>query len=244
MAPTIGGVSGRCKGLATRESRDHAGVGIGEHGMEKPGLMGALALAGPQACLDYYRTWAETYDGGFARDMDYRLPAHVAAVFIGLGAEEPVLDVGAGTGLLAGALRGMGFAGAIDAVDFSPEMLRRAGEKALYRTLLRADITAPLALPRQYRGIVSSGTFTAGHVGPHALPNILAVALPGAAVALSVNRRVWTAAGFDTALAALADAGRITDLALIEVEIYGTVAATVDPGHAADRALVAAFRAG
>jgi SAM-dependent methyltransferase len=211
--------------------------------MQTHGLMGALGLTGPEACLDYYRSWAASYDGGFAKDMEYLLPAHVAAVFLGAGGAGPVLDVGAGTGLLAEALIGMDFAGPLDAVDFSPEMLAQAKEKAIYRHLLQADITRPLPLPRQYRGIVSSGTFTAGHVGPVALPNLLDLALPGAVFALSINRRVWSAAGFDTALDRLATDGQIVGLQLIEVEVYGAAARIADPDHAADRALIATFRA-
>jgi SAM-dependent methyltransferase len=206
------------------------------------GLKGALSLTGPDACRDYYRAWAETYDSGFAVDMDYRLPAHVAAAFLGSGGQGPVLDVGAGTGLLAERLREMGFAGQIDAADFSAEMLGVAAGKQLYRSLCQVDITKALTLPRQYRGIVSSGTFTAGHVGPEALPNLLDVALPAALVALSINRRVWLAAGFDIALDRLAKEGRITDLQLREVEIYGAAAAALDADHAGDKALVALFR--
>jgi hypothetical protein len=41
--------------------------------------------------------------------MEYRLPAHVAAAFVSAGGTGPVLDVGAGTGLLAEALRAQGF---------------------------------------------------------------------------------------------------------------------------------------
>jgi SAM-dependent methyltransferase len=211
--------------------------------MHEQGLKGALELTGPEACLDYYRAWAASYDGGFAKDMDYRLPAHVAAVFVGSGGKGPVLDVGAGTGLLAEALYAMGFVGAIDAVDFSPNMLARAAEKALYGNLVQADITKPLSLPRRYGGIVSSGTFTSGHVGPGALPNLLKVALPGASFALSINRRVWTTAGFDRAIEALAKAGQITPPDFIEVAVYGAAATGIDADHAADRAVVAVFRA-
>jgi SAM-dependent methyltransferase len=206
------------------------------------GLKGALGLTGPEACLAYYRDWAASYDAGFADQMDYLLPAHVAAALMGTGATGPVLDVGAGTGLLAERLRDMGFPGQIDGVDFSPEMLVRAGEKRLYAGLFRADITKPLALPRHYAGIVSSGTFTAGHVGPDALPNLLDVALPDAQFALSINRRVWTTAGFDRALQDLAAANRIGGLQLIEVEVYGHAAAALDAEHAGDRALLALFR--
>lgn len=206
-------------------------------------LKGALGLNGPEACLAYYRDWAANYDAGFAEEMQYLLPAHVAAAFLGSGAGGPVLDVGAGTGLLAERLRDMGFRGEIDGADFSAEMLARAKEKRLYAGLFRADVTRPLDLPRRYAGVVSSGTFTAGHVGPEALPHLLAIALPGAQFALSINRRVWGAAGFDRALEALAEDGRIEALQLIEVEIYGAAASALDADHAQDRALIALFRA-
>lgn len=207
------------------------------------GLKGALGLTGPAACLAYYRDWAANYDTGFATEMQYLLPAHVAAAYMATGARGPVLDVGAGTGLLAEALVGMGFRDEIDAADFSAEMLERARAKGIYAGLHRTDITQPLALPRRYGGIVSSGTFTAGHVGPEALPQLLNAAAPQAQFALSINRRVWTEAGFDRALQDLADRGRITGLQLIEVEIYGAAAAMIDADHAADRALIALFRA-
>jgi trans-aconitate methyltransferase len=207
------------------------------------GLKGALGLTGPEACLAYYRDWAASYDQGFATDMQYRLPAHVAAEFLGARGQGPVLDVGAGTGLLAEALRQMGFKDPIDAADFSVEMLERAAEKRIYAGLFQADITKPLNLPRRYGGIVSSGTFTAGHVGPEALPNLLSLARPQAQFALSINRRVWTTAGFDVALDTLAAQKRITDLHLIEVEVYGAAAAALDAEHAADRAMIALFRA-
>jgi SAM-dependent methyltransferase len=213
----------------------------GDQGRDQ-GLKGALSLTGQDACQRYYQGWADSYDSGFAREMEYRLPAHVAAAFLGAGGAGPVLDVGAGTGLLAERLREMGFEGEIDAADFSAEMLERAAEKRLYAGLYWADITQPLALPRRYGGIVSSGTFTSGHVGPEALPHLLDVALPGALVALSINRRVWTSAGFDRALEQLTAEARIADLSLPEVEVYGAAATALDADHAGDRALVALFR--
>lgn len=210
--------------------------------MPEPDLSSALTLNSPEACLALYRAWAETYDQGFASGMAYLLPSHVAAAFVSAGGNGPVLDVGAGTGLLAERLREMGVVGPFDAVDFSADMLTQAASKGVYRNLLRADITLPIDLPRHYCGIVSSGTFTAGHVGPEALPHLLDLALPGAQFVLSVNLRVWTQMGFDTALTALQGAGRIAGLHLIEVEIYGSEAATLDPTHAADRARLVMFR--
>jgi SAM-dependent methyltransferase len=199
----------------------------------------AFSIRSPEDCLRVYRDWAASYDSGFARDMDYLLPAHVAGAFLAAGGGGPVLDVGAGTGLLAEALRAQGFGAEIDAIDLSAEMLDRAAAKGIYRALRTGDITAPLPLSG-YRGIVSSGTFTRGHVGPEALPHLLEVAEAGAQFALSINAAVYAERGFDRALAALG--GAITAPQLLEVEIYGAGARRLDPDHAGDRALVALFR--
>ncbi len=149
-----------------------------------------------------------------------------------------MLDVGAGTGLLAAALRGLGHRGAIDALDLSVQMLARAGEKSLYRALVEADLTAPLPAIGPYAGIVSSGTFTHGHVGPAALAGLLARAAPGAVVAMSVNAGIWATQGWEAVLAALP----IHALDLQDVAIYGQSALSLDPSHAADRALIVTFR--
>jgi len=203
-------------------------------------LHAAFALRTPGDCQRLYRDWAASYDAGFAAGMDYRLPAHVAAAFLAGGGTGPVLDVGAGTGLLGAALRRLGWTGQIDGVDLSPQMLDQARAKQVYRNLIEADITRPLPLPGGYNGVASSGTFTHGHVGPDAFGPLLAVAAPGALFALSVNLRVWAAAGFESALAALA--GQLRDLQRIEVAIYGAAAARLDPDHAADRAMIVLFR--
>lgn len=207
--------------------------------MEPTGLNDAYALDGPEDIARLYSRWADSYDHGFAADMEYRLPAEVAAAF--LRADPPagaVLDAGAGTGLLAEALRAMGHDAAIDAIDLSAPMLDRARAKGLYRALHLADLTRPLPAIGPYGGIVSSGTFTHGHVGPGALAGLLALAAPSALVAISVNAGVWDRLGFAAAIAALP----ITALDRREVAIYGQAAARADPAHAADRALIVTFR--
>ncbi len=211
--------------------------------MTKPDLTAALASSDPQATRRLYKDWAATYDSDFASSMEYRLPAHVAAAFVAANGRGPVLDVGAGTGLLAQSLREMGFDGQIDGLDFSGEMLARAAEKHIYTGLFRADVTEPLPMKRIYNGVTSSGTFTAGHVGPAAFAPMLAVALPGALFALSINQRVWTELSFDIALNDLLDGGEIRDFDLIEVDVYGQAAHGMDPEHASDRAYIAMFHA-
>ncbi len=207
---------------------------------EKPNLDAALSLTSAEDRLRMYRDWAASYDAGFAADLDYRLPAHIAGAFMAAGGTGPILDIGAGTGLLAAVLRAQGATADIDGIDLSPDMLAIARAKSLYRTLTLADVTQPLPKPPGgYQGIVSSGTFTHGHVGPEAFGPMLDAAATGALFALSINAGVYTALGFDHALDA--HAAQIADLQLIDVPIYGP-AALGKAAHAKDRALIALFR--
>ncbi len=199
-----------------------------------PDLDGAYALQTPDDNRAYYRDWAARYDTDFAATMQYRLPDLVAAALD--GANGPVLDVGAGTGLLGLALAGRGVR-PIDALDLSPEMLDVARAKGCYRNLIVADLTAPLPpLNGPYLAVASSGTFTHGHVGPEALDALLDVAAPGARFAFSVNAGVWEARGFAAALARLAP--RIAHLAVADEPIYRDAP---DPAHAGDRAMIVTF---
>lgn len=208
--------------------------------MQDRALSHAYSIRSAEDCQRVYADWAATYDEGFATGMEYRLPAHVAAAFLAAGGTGPVLDVGAGTGLCAQVLRDQGFSGAVDAVDLSAEMLQHAARKGLYRALHKADVTRPLPFAGPYAGLVSSGTFTHGHVGPVAIDPLLRVMGPGALLAFSVNLGVWDALGFGPALEAMAD--RLHPPQILDVPIYGEGARARDPAHAADQARIVLAR--
>lgn len=204
---------------------------------EKPDLSAAYALKTPEDSVRLYRDWAGTYDADFAAAMDYRLPEVTAAAFAEAGGAGPVLDVGAGTGLLGVALAGRGI-GPVDGLDISSEMLDAARAKGVYRDLMLADLTQALPVAAgSYAGITSSGTFTHGHVGPEALDGLLAAAAPGGLFSLSIKQEVFDAQGFAAKFAALGPA--LAGLSLHEAEVYGPGTA---PDHAGHRALIALFR--
>ena len=198
-------------------------------------LDGAYALKKPEDSVDYYRDWAPSYDQEFAATHGYVVPAKVAAIFLAEGGRGPVLDIGAGTGLVAEKLGEI----EVDGIDISREMLEVAGEKELYQNRIVADLTRPLEIAdATYSGFVSAGTFTHGHVGPVCLPELMRIATSNALFVLAVNEGAFDKAGFGSAFARLVAAATITPVVFQKVRYYQ--GATHD--HAADEGLVAVFR--
>lgn len=208
---------------------------------DTPDLNAAYSLKTPEDSRKLYAEWAGDYDDDFAQREDYQLPAQTAREFVRAGGQGPVLDVGAGTGLCGAVLAGFGV-GPIDATDISAEMLDVAMRKDIYRDAIVADLYQGIPAPEaSYSGIVSSGTFTHGHVGPDALGALLRVARRGAQFALSVNGQHYTSEGFKSAFAALEADGHILNLAQVDVPIYGDLASGA---HKDDRALIVLFEKG
>ena len=203
--------------------------------MKEHDLDGAYSLEKPEDSVAYYKDWAASYDTDFAVAHGYVIPETVAAIFLEEGGAGPVLDVGAGTGLVAEHLGDL----VVDGIDISQEMLDVAGEKGLYRHRICADLTKPLDLAdASYRGFISAGTFTHGHVGPVCLPELMRIAKPGALFALTVNAKAFDSAGFGSAFADLVAEGAIEPVRFRRVRYYEGA----EHDHADDTGLVALFR--
>lgn len=203
---------------------------------ENPVLKRAYALGSAADAKALYESWAHSYDMGFAEQQGYQLPREVAMAFVAAGGTGPVLDVGAGTGLVAAHLQRMNVA-PIDALDLSGEMLVVAKSKGCYSHLIEADVTRPLPGAPKYQGIVSAGTFTLGHVGPEGVLALMDAAEAGARMVISVNLAHFESAGFAVMLDRIAD--RITDLSFRDVRIYDDRA---DEDHRNDMARLLIFR--
>jgi len=204
---------------------------------EEPNVDDAYALSSKDDVKALYRGWAHGYDTAFHAGQGYQLPREVTNAFLAGQGIGPVLDVGAGTGLVGACLHTAGI-DPIDGVDLSADMLGVADMKGHYRHLVAGDVTIPLDLPvAPYAGIVSAGTFTFGHVGPVAIRHLLDVAAKDAVFSLSVNAAHFATDGFGDALEALGD--EIKDLNFRDVRIYDDRA---DAGHRNDMARLVLFR--
>jgi len=211
-------------------------------------LNDAYSVRTPDDSRRLYAAWAETYDADFVKRLGYVYHQQVVGLLVdhledlsGL-----VLDVGCGTGVVGVALRLAGI-DRIDGIDISPQMLAEAGRKLaddgspVYRKLIEADMTRPLKIPdNRYAALISTGTFTHGHLGPEVLDELWRVAAPGAVCAIGVNAAHFEAAGFGDRLSADAVASRITNPEIVPVDIYSGQA--IDEPHAKDRALVVICR--
>ncbi len=178
--------------------------------MQKPfegveNLEAAYDLETPEDNIKLYAAWADTYDTGYRASMDYILHRQVGETYHALGGGPKVLDIGAGTGALGEVLVPLG-PYHMDATDISQQMLDVAAQKNLYHRVFWSDVTDALPVDdASYDGVVSSGTFTLGHVGPEAIGELLRVTKTGGHIVISVNEHHWHALYFERVLDAMAD---------------------------------------
>ncbi len=207
--------------------------------MNDPDLEDAYNLETPEDARRLYRNWAASYDEDFARRRGYRFAEIVAKAYLAAGGVWPALDAGCGTGLVATHLPEDAV---IDGIDISPEMLAEAERKGRYRALMEADLTRPLPVPEaNYAGLISSGTFTHGHVGPEALEGLLRALAPGAVCAITSSLTFFETRDFGAELERLERAGAISAPSIARDRIYAEGAEDPD-GHGDDIGLVITFR--
>jgi predicted TPR repeat methyltransferase len=168
------------------------------------GHLGAVyAAKSKQDIAELYDKWASTYDDEMVR-LGYRHPAICLALiarYVARGSA-PLLDAGAGTGLVGEWLKVVGYP-QVEALDISEGMLAVAAQKKIYSKLhcLALGERLPFA-DNCFKGIVSAGVFTTGHVGAEALGELIRITAPGGAIVLTVKNALWET-GFAARIAEL-----------------------------------------
>ncbi len=205
---------------------------------KKKGLKDAYSLKTPEDSINLYKTWASTYDDDFAKQNDYRSPIEIAKYYAKYSndTDTPILDVGAGTGLIGECLNHS--ISEVDAIDISPEMLNIARIKNCYSKIIEADLTKRLLInDNHYGAIVSAGTFTHGHVGPNVLDELLRVTCSGGLFVFTIHYKLFKKAGFDKKFLEIKK--NITKPIFYEVDVYGNNA---DKDHGSDQVIITVFR--
>lgn len=123
----------------------------------------AYSTVGTDATRALYTDWAKTYDAEVSKN-GYATPGRCADALKTVTDDftKPILDFGCGTGLSGLALSLAGFQ-TIDGVDLTQEMLERAKEKQLYRSLRLSDSIADLPSKLgEYSAVAAIGVIGAG----------------------------------------------------------------------------------
>jgi ubiquinone/menaquinone biosynthesis C-methylase UbiE len=157
------------------------------------GFLGAVYEAkGAADVAALYDKWAETYDAEMA-DAQYQHPRACVALFARhvMRGSAPILDAGAGTGLIGQWLQTLGYP-EVEALDISEGMLEIARKKGLYTAYHHLALGGPLPFADgAFAGVISSGVFTSGHVGPEGLDELLRICCSGGAVVMTVKCCLW-----------------------------------------------------
>ena len=218
-------------------------AGASGQGEKEPplGLNAAYSVKSPEDNRRLYAAWAASYESDFVDAQQYRYPKAIAEVFNDYVANVVrVLDIGAGTGLTGMYLTRLRPKIAIDGMDISVEMLgqaklkQRSDQSPVYRALYERDLTKAVVNENPpYEALISSGTFTHGHLGPESLPHLLTLLADNAWLVIGVNNEHFEAKGFGAKLAELVSQGLITPPNILAIDVY-------EPGsvHFGDQARV------
>ncbi|XP_076802028.1 uncharacterized protein LOC143446321 [Clavelina lepadiformis] len=138
--------------------------------------------------MKYYDYWSQHYEKDL-EILDYKVPDFMASKLAGFlpGREwenpsHSVLDVGAGTGQMAIALKKFDFKGTVDALDGNTKMLEKAREKGLYKHLeqhLLMDDTPMTFASNTYDTVVCCCAMVPALIQPECLPDMVRVAKSG-----------------------------------------------------------------
>lgn len=186
-----------------------------------PAVEDALNLdSNPETIKAYYADWAESYD----QDLEgyYTAPRMMVGLLQEYLSTSPpelppdksellIMDAGCGTGLVGKVLYDVGFR-QVDGTDISSEMVDKARELGVYRSLEGdVDINEP---PRPewvaaYHAVLCCGVFTLGHVPPDALHHLIQITRPGGIVIVSTRTAYYDETDYQQVSDDLVASGRV-----------------------------------
>ncbi|MCP4388822.1 MAG: class I SAM-dependent methyltransferase, partial [Gammaproteobacteria bacterium] len=135
-----------------------------------------------------YDRWAGEYETHM-KNVGYAHPAMVTSMLarhLPAGAQ-PILDAGAGTGIMGELLTAMGYAEIIG-FDASNDMMAAARAKNIYADLEQMFLGRRLSYPdKHFAAVTASGVFTEGHAPLSGLDELVRVTRPGGLLVFSLG---------------------------------------------------------
>ena len=147
--------------------------------------------------MKYYDVWGEKYD----RDMvewNYTGPQETVKIFkkYSKNKDIKILDAGCGTGLVGIELKKHNYLN-IDGMDLSKKLLDLVPQ-GYYQNLDQVDLNKRIKVKNDtYDAILCVGTFTFGHVKPHALDEFIRISKNKALICFTINEGIYEEYGFD-----------------------------------------------
>lgn len=156
-----------------------------------------------------YDDWAGQYDQDL-QAFGYSYPPVIAGLVARYVREReaPILDAGAGTGIVGEVLALLGYTG-LTGIDLSDGMLAVARLKAVYVELRNQTLGERLDFADDvFAAAVSAGVLTTGHAPPSCLDELIRITRPGGHLIFTLSLPVYEEGGFRPKLEALSAAGR------------------------------------
>jgi SAM-dependent methyltransferase len=156
-----------------------------------------------------YDAWARDYDGDL-QAFGYSYPPAIAGLIARYvrRCDAPILDAGAGTGIVGEALAILGYT-RLTGIDLSDGMLEIARGKGAYVELKNQVLGERLDFADDaFDAAVSAGVLTTGHAPPACLDELVRVTRPGGHLIFTLSTPVYEGGGFKPKLETLSAAGR------------------------------------
>jgi predicted TPR repeat methyltransferase len=155
-----------------------------------------------------YDEWATEYDADL-QAFGYSYPPAIAGL-VGRYVKEPdapILDAGAGTGIVGEALTILGYT-RITGIDLSGGMLAVAHAKGVYALLRNQTLGQRLDFADDaFAAVVSAGVMTTGHAPPSCLDELVRITRPGGHLIFTLSMPAFEGGGFRPKLEALSRQG-------------------------------------
>ena len=155
--------------------------------------------------MKYYDEWGYKYDKDM-EDWNYTGPKETSKLFNKYSSDKDIkiYDAGCGTGLVGVELKKYGFSNFFGA-DLSQKLLDLV-PKRLYTTLDKVDLNKPVnEKDSSFDAVMCVGTFTFGHVKPHALDEFIRIIKNKGLICFTINEGIHEEYGFDKKIKQLND---------------------------------------
>jgi len=157
--------------------------------------------------MRYYDEWGieNKYDQDMV-DWKYSGPKETVEVFKNYAEikDLKILDAGCGTGLVGIELKKNGYQN-IDGADLSKKLLELVPQ-GYYKKLSQMDLNKSMDVKDNiYDAVMCVGTFTFGHVKPHALNEFVRIVKNKGLICFTINEGIYEEYGFDKKIKELTD---------------------------------------